>query len=179
MDSQFIDITWLKTFGLFSVNALEYFYTSPFYDINSNNQIVRTQGVSVSHLITMTGLEYNLDESLSKEPHLFVIKKVNRISPKSTELLKIFYIIDGIIYQSPFFLDVLRNRISKISHHLNEVFNELKEIITYSSVDGPVFAIPTKQRTDIDINKLGENQMNPVQSTKTVFKELISNDDFL
>jgi hypothetical protein len=41
---------YLQTFGLRKENALDYFYLSPFFDVNSNNQLIRTQGVSIEHL---------------------------------------------------------------------------------------------------------------------------------
>jgi hypothetical protein len=46
-ESQYIDVMWLKTFGLSRHTILEYFYTSPFYDSKSNNQIIRTQGNAI------------------------------------------------------------------------------------------------------------------------------------
>lgn len=129
MNTQYIDITWLTTFGLSTVNVLDYFYTSPFYESTSNNEIIRTQGVSPDHLQTMIGIEYAVDYQSSKEPHLYIIKKQNRRSKTSTETIEIFYCLDGIIYQCPLLLDVLKTRIAKATFHLGNSFEQIKEIM--------------------------------------------------
>ena len=128
MNTQFIDITWLTTFGLSTENVLDYFYTSPFYEPSSNNEIIRTQGVSTAHLQQLTGLEYNVDISSSKEPHLYVIRKQLRRSKTNTETIDVFYCLDGIIYQCPVLLDVLNSRIAKAAHHLRNSFEDVASI---------------------------------------------------
>ena len=134
--TQYLDILWLKTFGLFSVNVLDYFYTSPFFDQSSNNQLIRTQGVAPEHLISMVGIEYVLDEHNISEPNLYVIKKQLRESPRKAELLEIYYIIDGIIHQSPDLLQLFRSRISKASYYLGNSFAALQSTTTYTSKEG-------------------------------------------
>ncbi len=125
MNTQYIDITWLTTFGLSTDNVLDYFYTSPFYEPNCNNEIIRTQGVSSAHLLSLVGLEYNVDLQSSKEPHLYVIRKQLRRSKNATETLDIFYCLDGIVYQSPVLLDVLNSRMAKAAHHLRDSFEQI------------------------------------------------------
>ena len=134
--TQYLDILWLKTFGLYSVNVLDYFYTSPFFDHSSNNQLIRTQGVAPEHLISMVGIEYVLDEHNISEPNLYVIKKQLRESPRKAELQEIYYIIDGIIHQSPDLLQLFRARISKASHYLGNSFTALQSTTTYTSKEG-------------------------------------------
>ncbi len=140
MNSQYIDIAWLTTFGLGPNNVLEYFYTSPFYDPNTNNETYRIQAipsyVMVEQLKKSIGLEYEVDLHLSKEPHLFVIKKQNRSAGNSVEVLELFYCLEGIIYQSPFLSDLLQTRIAKISHSLLQSFNEINANIEYSIATG-------------------------------------------
>jgi len=122
----YIDIQYLATFGLFRANALEYFYTSPFFDHNSNNQRLRTQGVHpeqhLSILQTMTGLEFVLDEHNTCEPNLFVFRKQNRWSPKRADLIDVYYCTDGIIYQCPDFLNLLKSRLAKVAFYLEQSF---------------------------------------------------------
>lgn len=129
MNTQYIDITWLTTFGLSTHNVLDYFYTSPFYDPASNNEEVRKQGVSPDHLQAMVGSEYAVDLQSSKEPHLYIIRKQNRRSKNCTETLEIFYCLDGIIYQCPLLLDVLKARIAKASFHLSNSFEQIKDVM--------------------------------------------------
>ena len=61
----FMDIQWLSAFGVNKLSALDYFYTSPFFDQTSNNQRIRVQGLESERrdeiLKSMTGLEYMLD----------------------------------------------------------------------------------------------------------------------
>ena len=139
MNSQYIDIQWLTTFGCFKVNALEYFYTSHFYDPECNNQLIRNQGVSVEHLIGMVGWEYSLDEEHIDEPHLYVIRKAYRKSPKEIEVAEVFYILDGIIYQSPNLYDLFRVKTSKINFNLLKSFNEIRDNIGYNDTLGYYF----------------------------------------
>ena len=134
--TQYIDIFWLKTFGVFRGNVLEYFYESPFFDPSSNNQLIRTQGVAPEHMVSMTGMEYVLDELNMCEPHLYVIKKQRRESPRKAELLEVYYVIDGIIYQSPDLLQLCRSRISKAAFYLGSSFSELQGTTSYTSKQG-------------------------------------------
>jgi len=87
----FVDVVYLKNFGLSSVNILDYFALSPFYDPMSNNEAIRTQGVNISHLVNMVGLEFASEKS-SYEPSFFIIKKQIRLSPKTAEILAVYYV---------------------------------------------------------------------------------------
>ena len=137
---QFIDIQWLSTFGVNKLSALDYFYTSPFFDQSSNNQRIRIQGVDASRrndiLISMTGLEFMLDEALTHEPNLYVIRKQNRKGPLAVELIDVYYIADGMIFQAPGFYELLRSRLNKISLHTSEAFDLANEAIRYATSDG-------------------------------------------
>ena len=134
MNTQYIDITWLSTFGLTLHNVMEYFYTSPFYDPTSNNETFRIQGITSNVMVThltngkTTGIEFALDAVNSKEPHLFVIKKQNR-NRNSVDVLEVYYCLDGIIYQSPLLLDLLRNRIAKVAFKLKRSFDEIDSAV--------------------------------------------------
>jgi hypothetical protein len=134
---QFIDIQWLSAYGIRAENALEYFYTSPFFDTKSNNQTVRIQGVDVSRrdgiLQDMTGKEYVLDGLNTDEPNLYVIREQVRHSsrPGDVSLVSVFYILDGVIYQSPDFLDLLNSRLGKVSNYLTRGFSNLRDGVTW------------------------------------------------
>jgi hypothetical protein len=99
---QYIDIQWLSTYGLTKSNVLEYFYTSPFFNTNSNNQIIRIQGVEHAQretiLLSMTGVEYILDDLNTVEPNLFVIREQRRRSRRlaDVDLINVYYVLDGI-----------------------------------------------------------------------------------
>ena len=136
LNTQYMDMIWLKFYGLSRVNVLDYFYSSPFFDLTSNNQLIRTQGVRPEHLVTMVGLEYVLDEINISEPNLFVIRMQYRKSPREVSPREIFYCIDGVIYQSPDMLDLVRSRVTKASYYLGNSFTQLHATVSYSSIKG-------------------------------------------
>eukprot|EP00597_Dinobryon_sp_UTEXLB2267_P018321 CAMPEP_0201103784 /NCGR_PEP_ID=MMETSP0812-20130820/32486_1 /ASSEMBLY_ACC=CAM_ASM_000668 /TAXON_ID=98059 /ORGANISM="Dinobryon sp., Strain UTEXLB2267" /LENGTH=149 /DNA_ID=CAMNT_0047362401 /DNA_START=77 /DNA_END=526 /DNA_ORIENTATION=+ len=93
----------------------------------------------------MTGVEYALDLEYSKEPHLFVINKVYRRSPKEVDLIEVFYCIDGIIYQCPCLLDLLRVRVAQVSYNVHASFKELNDSIEYNSSYGHRLNVETPE----------------------------------
>jgi hypothetical protein len=137
MDSQFIDIAWLNRFGLDTSNVLNYFYGSPFYDPNCNNEIIRAQGIKESHLMKLQGIEYALDLQACKEPHLYVVKKVNRQSQTKVELLDVFYCLNGIFYQSPLALDVFHSRLLRSSWNLKRSLSHVHSVVYKSEYLNP------------------------------------------
>jgi mediator of RNA polymerase II transcription subunit 6 len=152
---------WLKFYGLARINVLDYFYTSPFFDITSNNQLIRTQGVRPEHLLNMTGIEYMLDELNISEPNLFVIKMQLRKSPREAVLLDIFYCLDGIIYQAPDMLDLVRSRILKTSHYLRNSFELLHGTAEYTSENGHLCWSNIVNTNDtVNISHNSNNDMN-------------------
>lgn len=132
----FIDVHWLQHFELRRENVMHYFYTSPFFDSTSNNAITQTQGIDLEHLKSMRGLEFMLDDSIREEPFLFVIRKQMRSSPSHTDLLEAFYILDGTIYQTPGYLQLVRSRFLKMSLAINNAFSSLTENLEYTPQRG-------------------------------------------
>ena len=132
----FMDIQWLSAFGVNKLSALDYFYTSPFFDNASNNQRIRVQGVEVERrdeiLKSMTGLEYMLDDALTCEPNIYVIRKQIRKGPMAVDLVDIYYIADGVVFQSPEFLAIVKSRLSKASFFLTNAFDIVKGTVKYS-----------------------------------------------
>ena len=119
----FMDASWLQTYGLSRENVLDYFYISPFYDLNSNNQLLRAQRVDTSHLLSMIGLEFVLDTNLlAHEPTLYLIKKQYRKSAHQVDILEVYYVMEGIIYQSPCFIHLLMLKYNKINLYLQQTF---------------------------------------------------------
>jgi mediator of RNA polymerase II transcription subunit 6 len=165
LNTQFIDMIWLKFYGLSRVNVLDYFYTSPFFDLSSNNQLIRTQGVRPEHLVGMVGLEYALDEYNMYEPNLYVIKMQQRRSPREVSLLEVYYCIDGIIYQSPDMLDLVISRVAKAAHYLGNSFDHLHGTTNYSSKNGHICWAPASIVADAAIDPNVEKSSN-VNSTK-------------
>ena len=165
----YMDIQWLSTFGVNLLSALDYFYTSPFFDQASNNQRIRVQGVEADRrdeiLKSMTGLEFMLDEALTCEPNIYVIRKQYRRGPMATDLVDIFYIADGIIFQSPEFLALVKSRLSKASFFLTNAFEIVKGTVKYSHgksgfrrTDG---SFQCWNEKDVEIEEGGDGERQP------------------
>ena len=138
LNRSFIDPIFLQQFPLTRENALEYFARSPFYDEKSNNETLRMQGTSMSHLKTMTGLEFAVDESVGSaknatDSRLFVIKKQERSSPSTARVLSVYYILDGTVYQSPNLLHLLMTKYNKITDSLKHALSISTESVKYTN----------------------------------------------
>jgi MED6 mediator sub complex component len=130
--SPYIDIHWLdlhtRAVGLHRENVIEYFYTSPFYDSLSCNEILRQRSLSWAetnqHLLSMIGIQFLLVEDINSlhEPDLFVIKRINRITARSFEVLTVYYCFEGVIYQGPGFINLIGSRLCKSSWFLYNSF---------------------------------------------------------
>jgi hypothetical protein len=106
----------------------------------------------------MVGTEYAVDEDNICEPHLYVIKKQRRESPRKTFLLEIFYVLDGIIFQSPDLLDLLRSRICKTSYYLKSSFEQIHSTLTFSP-DG----CKCLQPAELVATAEGSNAIKPIE----------------
>jgi hypothetical protein len=133
----FVDEAWTHTFGLSEENALDYFAMSMFYDYTSNNQAIRTQGASVSQLLNMTGIEYEL-ETVQGDPPMFIVKKQERKSPRVASVLEVYYIIRGFIYQSPSLMDFASTRLMKTALYLDSAVSLMAEEHVYNNTGGHV-----------------------------------------
>lgn len=129
----FVDERWLNTFGLGPLNVMQYFAMSPFYDPKSNNHALMTQNLDLSALTRMQGLEFMLDERPEYGPDVFVIKKQNRISPDSVRVLEVYFIVHGVVYQSPSLMEVVASRMHKANVYLNRSLEVLLAEQRYTS----------------------------------------------
>ncbi|TPX70466.1 hypothetical protein CcCBS67573_g06552 [Chytriomyces confervae] len=127
----FKDTEFLQMFGLNHDNVLDYFKLSPqFYDKRCINESLAMQKRfnSLSDLDhrNMTGIEY-ARHSYSYNPSLFVINKYYRHSPDKLDLLAVYYIVEGTIYQSPDLFTLLSNRLLTSLHQIKTAFSAVKE----------------------------------------------------
>lgn len=133
--SSYQDLGFLTVFPLVSPSAvLNYFATSPFFDLNSNNQLLRSQQLEQlpQHLSSMQGVQYTVDDSLTEPPRLFVILKQLRHTAHTAEFLEAYYILDGIIYPCPSLMDILRVRTGKISMHLHNAWEKIAKMSNFA-----------------------------------------------
>jgi hypothetical protein len=124
--TSFMDVAWLQSHPLTDRTAMEYFSLSPFYDRACNNETLRMQRMYRGDLDTtsttptddawineqlalMTGMEYIVHSSTP--PSLFVIYMRHRMSKEKTALVSIYYIMNGVVYQSPHLSAVLSTRV--------------------------------------------------------------------
>ena len=91
-------------------NALDYFsYSFPtFYEKDSNNELLRTQGLSMDRLKykfvfflfvirELTGVEFVLTKA-DEQQNLFFIEKRIRLSPNETHTISLYYIQNGVVF---------------------------------------------------------------------------------
>lgn len=98
---------------------------SPFYSASSNNEKLRVNE-GPEALEKMVGAEYVVDTALSSPPHLWVIRYQWRADATQASLLKLFYMIHGVVYPSPTPLLLVESRLSKASHHLHRAFDSTR-----------------------------------------------------
>jgi len=171
----FIDMMWLQVYGLNEENILEYFSISPFYDKESNNQILRNQGIfgnkAYEQLNEMIGLEFNVSSSAAatKNPRLFVINKGTRINSREFEITEIFYCLDGSIFQTPTFTSLLRSRISKASNKLVSSHHRIHSLFEFSEEE-----VEDKSSSDqrVDPPNSIMSMALPLPSMKNTFSQL-------
>jgi len=48
-----------------------------------------------------------------------------RKSPASVEVQAIYYVMEGVIYQAPTVQKLIKSRLNKFTHHLNNAFGEV------------------------------------------------------
>lgn len=131
-DVMWNDRQWLALFPLNEQSVLDYFSLSPFYDRSCNNEIVKMQRLDPGLMATMEGIEYAV---LPSPPSLFLIAKNKRtISPRpQVQLVAIYYVTNGNIYQTPSAHAVLSSRVLQSLHHIRQSFDVMQK----HAVPGP------------------------------------------
>lgn len=102
---------WLASVPLEESTAVEYFSLSPFYLHTCTNESLRARGIRMDdaeELKRNVGVEYVV--VAAQPPHLFAIAKRKRNSPTNVNILAMYYILDGNVYQSPTLRDVINSR---------------------------------------------------------------------
>ncbi|EIW70406.1 hypothetical protein TREMEDRAFT_28815 [Tremella mesenterica DSM 1558] len=114
--------------------AMDYFAFSPFWDKNSNNNVLRTQR-RVEHptyghaeekyeLPAFTsGFEYIISHSLP--PELFVIHRREVENGKRDRVSAVYFILDGKVYPTPSLYNVLSVRLRNATSLLESSFSTL------------------------------------------------------
>ncbi|KAJ3107477.1 Mediator of RNA polymerase II transcription subunit 6 [Phlyctochytrium planicorne] len=112
---------------------MQYFASAPqFYDKTSINERIAMQTrfnelqASMLDYSTMTGVEYTLSH-FSYNPSLFIIKKQYRHSSTKVELMGMYYIIEGTIYQAPDMATVLSNRLLTSLYLVKSAFSDFRD----------------------------------------------------
>ncbi|KAK9842233.1 hypothetical protein WJX81_001909 [Elliptochloris bilobata] len=119
------DDQWLQFFPLNRLSALDYFALSPFYDRTCNNEQAKLQGLDPTKVATLPpGIEYELQEV--QEPHLFVVCRQLRTTPKAATRQQFFYILDGSVYQAPSLHAAMASRVSRCLYNVRQAFQTMQ-----------------------------------------------------
>lgn len=133
----FKDVIWLQTHQLGQSTVLDYFSTSPFYEKSCNNEILKMQQrpVTESTLSTLTGIEYLVSES-SINSSCYIIYHQLRKSPTNTQLLQVYYVLDGVIYPCSTLHDLVVSRLRTSLHHISKAMSKAIESNTFTPLSG-------------------------------------------
>lgn len=142
------DVAYLQYFPLHNdISVLNYFATSPFFQKTSNNQILISQRLEQTKAKLdefKEGFEYFVDMNLSKPVRLFVILQQQRVAHRNRygqvtiqlQTMNVFYCLDGSIFQSPDFQQVLQVRYAKIALALKSAHDCLIPTEGNQALDG-------------------------------------------
>ena len=134
------DKGWLQHFPLNRDTVLDYFALSQFYDRTCNNEQLKMQrgagAAAIAQLLEqMSGVEYVLHEAQELQPtsessahSLYVIRKQRREGEVIT-VLRMYYVLDGTVYEAPTLEAVLRTRLLKLGWLLGGAFSAIKDAI--------------------------------------------------
>ncbi len=137
------DKGWLQHFPLNRDTVLDYFALSQFYDRTCNNEQLKMQrgagtgNAAIAQLLEqMSGVEYVLHEAQevqstpeSSAHSLYVIRKQRREGEVIT-VLRMYYVLDGTVYEAPTLEAVLRTRLLKLGWLLDGAFSAIKDAFT-------------------------------------------------
>lgn len=107
--------------------VLDYIVTSPFYQMDCNNERCRLQGLDMRALATLTGVEYVA--RAAAPPHdtrLFIIERRLRRSADDVVVLSCYYCLDGIVYQAPDLYRLAQSRAQRAAEHLSAAMRHLR-----------------------------------------------------
>ncbi|CAO3625782.1 unnamed protein product [Cunninghamella echinulata] len=136
--------------------VLEYFAQSPFWDCQSNNQILSMQTqynnlqqsyeATVEALRKMTGIEFAV---IHDHPPVWVIQKRYRRGPDPDDVNPIatYYIMGANVYQSPTIYSVIANRLLTSLFHVNSAFKETQAVTDFNPSRGHRWKT-TKEKSD-------------------------------
>ncbi len=115
---------------------LEYFALSKFYDRRSCNEELRMQGVKdirLEHVEGLRGVQYLAEEvpGHSPEEPIFVVQKLLRSAKEQTQILDVYYVLSGMVYQAPTIFSVLNARLRRCASMLNKAQKTLNRAISF------------------------------------------------
>ncbi|KAI8920550.1 MED6 mediator sub complex component-domain-containing protein [Entophlyctis helioformis] len=137
----FKDTAFLQAYGLNEFNVLDYFALSQFYDNSCLNEQLKMQArfnELQAHQLDrrqMRGLEFDL-WYYTHIPSLYVIRKQTRHSPTKTELIAVYYIIEGTIYQAPSLYQLLSNRVRTSLYFAQQALETGRKEYRYHPIRG-------------------------------------------
>eukprot|EP00210_Caulerpa_lentillifera_P006125 g5852.t1 len=116
------DDIWLQRYPLNSETVLrDYFSLSTFYDLQCNNETLKTLNLAPSEIHTLApGSEYLVVSAT--EPDFFVIKKQYRTESQETTPLAYYYVLQGTVYQAPDLFNAIFSKIKRCQSMIEKSF---------------------------------------------------------
>lgn len=166
----FRDQSFLNTTPLTEYTILEYFSTSQFYDTSCTNEVLKMQTkfgdtTSAHTLQDLNGIQYILHE-YNDDRSLFIIYKINRYGIDDFDVLVVYYVMFGNIYQSPINHSLFNGRLVNHFYLINEVLDLYEEnlkfdmfkgfFISVDDIEHDVMKSEKKDETEFFFNVLDE-----------------------
>ena len=128
------DKVWQQHFPLNSHTVLDYFSNSQFYDRTCINEQVKMQRNLPPEqleqtMARMVGTAYVLHQADEVAPSesgtahsLYVIQKQQQQPPQQPSVERLYYVLDGVVYQVPNLHALFSSRLQKLGWHLDGAF---------------------------------------------------------
>ncbi|KAJ3388036.1 Mediator of RNA polymerase II transcription subunit 6 [Lobulomyces angularis] len=176
----FKDTNFLQMYSLNEFNVLDYFSYSQFYEKSSLNEQIKMQArfnelqANMLDRRAMTGVEYDLwYHHITPNSSFFVIRKQIRHSPTKVDLMGLYYIINGTIYQSPDLFLLLSNRVLTSLHYVEKAFADIQAECNFHPTKGYVW----KNIEELEMKNYDELLKKIMGTKNEIEEELDSKED--
>ncbi|ORY85487.1 MED6 mediator sub complex component-domain-containing protein [Protomyces lactucae-debilis] len=168
---------WINALGgLRTDNILEYFSQSPFFDRSSNNAVLKQQsqfqnfGDIPQALQKMRGVEFAIYDA--RPPDLWTIAKQVRESVEEVQVVNMYFIANGNIYQAPDVDAIMQSRLLNISSSIAEALDALKAQVSFTPAGGYQYGPKPGPATEPDASRASTAREEA--DTKAMHKALFS-----
>ncbi|KAH3685102.1 hypothetical protein WICPIJ_003922 [Wickerhamomyces pijperi] len=141
---------FIQHFGLNTLNVLDYFAESPFYDRSCSNSTVKMQyqnlpeiqltpNLLAQEMQKLTGVEFIITHSHKEQ--FWIIRKQHRLSQTEALPLADYYVIGANIYMAPTVKDVISSRLLATVLSMKNAISEVQKLSQYTPAEGHTYKL--------------------------------------